>query len=117
MKLVQVVASPQQTESENMMNNTFIKKAANIVGIGIIVLSVAMFITYIISYLVSISMYYNNGGNSFGFSNIVSGLIAPLSYLVSGFGFGSIVILLGHIIKNEKTEPIVNESYGNGQGD
>jgi hypothetical protein len=81
------------------MNNKLIKKLATIIGLGIIVLSILMAVIYFFAYI--ISMVLDNNINNIP-SLMLSGLFTPFSYLISGLGFGSIVFLLGRMLKSDE---------------
>ena len=84
-------------------NMLFIKKASRIVGLGIMILSVIMFLAFQIAHISGVIEH----GDSYSVIHFIIGFTSPFSTLISGFGFGSIVILLGCLIK---TEEVVNRS-------
>ena len=91
------------------MNSIFIKKAAKIVGFGIIVLSIVIFVFYLLYALFLIPDYYNDFGSQNHFIQMFPVIIVPFSSLISGFGFGGIILMLGELIKTDDIEPAVDE--------
>jgi|GEM_PF-6650696 len=80
------------------MSNKLIKKLATIVSLGIIGLSILLTIITFFSWVVSIAFDRNGGTQTIIYSNILN----SFSYLISGFGFGGIIFLLGRMLKSDE---------------